>query len=101
MHKPGYVYVYMTTNEKNGILYVGITNNILQKIVDHKFGLVEGLAKKYGLNTCIYYEFYADMDVAMAREKELKGWSREQKIELLESKNPEWADLKEEIKKLK
>lgn len=101
MHKPGYVYVYMTTNEKDGILYVGITNNLLQKIVDHKFWLVEGLAKKYGLNTCVYYEFYADMDVAMAREKELKKWSREQKIELLESKNPEWIDLKEEIKKLK
>ena len=101
MHKPWYVYVYMTTNEKDGILYVGITNNLLQKIVDHKFWLVEWLAKKYGLNTCVYYEFYADMDVAMAREKELKRWSREQKIELLESKNPEWIDLKEEIKKLK
>jgi len=49
----------------------------------------------------VYYEFYEDMDVAMAREKELKRWSREQKIELLESKNPEWVDLKEEIKKLK
>lgn len=101
MHKPWYVYVYMTTNAKDGILYVGITNNLLQKIVDHKFGLVEWLAKKYWLKTCVYYEFYADMDVAMAREKELKGWSREQKIDLLESKNPEWADLNEEIKKLK
>ncbi len=101
MHKPWYVYVYMTTNEKDGILYVGITNNILQKLVDHKFWLVEGLAKKYGLNRCVYYEFYADMDIAMARGKELKQWTREQKIELLESKNPEWNDLKEEIKKLK
>jgi putative endonuclease len=62
---------------------------------------VEGLAKKYGLNRCVYYEFYADMDIAMARGKELKQWTREQKIELLESKNPEWNDLKEEIKKLK
>ena len=75
MHKPWYVYVYMTTNEKDGILYVGITNNILQKLVDHKFWLVEGLAKKYGLNRCVYYEFYADMDIAMARGKELKQWT--------------------------
>lgn len=101
MQKPGYIYVYIMTNEKNGILYVGITNNLLQKIVDHKYWLVDWLAKKYGLKTCVYYEIFKDMDLAMNRKKELKLWDRKNKIDLIHSINPDWIDLTEVIKKLK
>lgn len=100
MKKPGHLYVYILTKEKNGILFIGLTNNLTQRIIDHKFGAIEGLAKKYDLKTCVYYECYEDINVAMEREKELKWWNKEQRIELIESVNPEWNDLKEEVKKL-
>ncbi|HZD60880.1 MAG TPA: GIY-YIG nuclease family protein [Anaerolineae bacterium] len=85
-------YVYVVTN-KSGTLYVGVTNNLERRIFEHKNKLIEGFTKKYAIDQLLYYEIAGDVVRAIEREKQIKGWTRRKKIELIESCNPGWKDL--------
>ena len=88
-------YVYIMTN-RSGTLYIGVTNDLLRRIYEHKNKLVKGFTKKYNITKCVYYEETDSIEIAIAREKEIKGWLRKKKIALIESVNPYWNDLSEE-----
>jgi putative endonuclease len=90
-------YVYILASERNGTLYVGITNDLARRAYEHKSDFVEGFTKKYGVHRLVYYEQYEDIEPAILREKRLKVWKRKWKMELIERKNLEWRDLYEEI----
>lgn len=92
-----YPCVYIMSNIKNGTLYVGVTNNLLRRVWEHKNNLAEGFTKKYELHRLVYYEFYEDIRDAIAREKQIKSGSRVKKIDLIVKKNPEWVDLYGEL----
>jgi len=76
-----------------GTLYIGVTNNILRRVWEHKFELIEGFTKKYDCYRLVRYEEYSDINIAIAREKQLKNWSRIKKENLIKIDNPSWADL--------
>jgi len=82
----------MMTN-KSGTLYVGLTNNIKKRVYEHKNKMVEGFTKKYNICKLLYFETFADIYSAIAREKTIKGWLRRKKIELIKSVNPDWVDI--------
>ena len=86
-------YVYVLTNRTNRVLYIGVTNNLERRIFEHKNKLVEGFTKKYNLDKLIYYEVTNDIETALEREKQLKNWHRDWKINLIKSFNPMWNDL--------
>jgi putative endonuclease len=86
-------YVYILSNNKNGTLYIGMTNDIERRIYEHKNGLVEGFIKRYGLSKLVFCEFYKYVNDAIKREKQLKNWHRQWKINLIEENNPNWDDL--------
>ena len=86
-------YVYILTNWNNKVMYVGVTNNLQRRIAEHKSKLIEGFTKKYNVNKLVYYEHTTDINSAIAREKEIKGWKRYKKDELVVSINPKWKDL--------
>ena len=85
--------VYILTNWNDKVLYVGVTNNLLRRLYEHKNKLIDGFTKKYNVNKLVYYELFADVRLAIQREKQLKSWSRKRKDDLIASKNPEWKDL--------
>jgi putative endonuclease len=85
--------VYIMTNKTNRVLYTGVTNDLERRVYEHKGKLVEGFTKKYNVNKLIFYEICADIEGAIAREKQIKGWLRRKKVALIESVNPEWRDL--------
>lgn len=91
-HKKYWVYI---VGSPAGTLYIGMTNNIERRMIEHKSGEFEGFASKYGCNRLVYYESFDDVNKAIAREKQLKGWVRRKKIVLIESLNPRWQDLAE------
>ena len=93
----GQYFVYIVTNERNGTLYVGMTNNLVRRIYEHREGLVDGFTKKYGLKCLVHFEVHDEPLEAIRREKRLKHWDRKWKLNLIEKDNPEWADLWEEI----
>jgi len=86
-------YVYILSSEKYGTLYIGVTNNLLKRVYEHKSGLVEGFTKKYVIHVLVYYEQHEDINEAIMREKQLKKWRRDWKIRLIERNNPQWVDL--------
>jgi putative endonuclease len=88
-------YIYILTNKKHGTLYIGITNNLMRRIYEHKNGIIKGFTKKYNLDKLVYFEQTTDINAAIQREKRLKKWNRAWKIELIESINSEWKDLSE------
>ena len=90
-------YVYILTNKTNRVLYIGITNNLVRRVWEHKEKLVPGFTAKYNVTKLIYYEVFNSPEEAIAREKQLKGWLRRKKIELINRFNPEWRDLYYEI----
>jgi len=90
-------YVYILTNMKRGTLYIGVTSDLVGRIWQHKEKLVEGFSKKYGLDKLVYYESIESIESAIAREKQLKNWHREWKLNLIEESNPTWKDLFDEI----
>jgi len=90
-------YVYILASKRNGTLYVGVTNDILRRVWEHRSGKIEGFTQKYGVHILVWYETYADINVAIAREKQLKGWDRMWKIRLIEKENSGWNDLYERI----
>lgn len=89
--------VYILSSQKNGTLYIGITNNIAKRVWEHKNQKVDGFTKKYEVHHLVYYEIYDNPESAIAREKQLKKWNRKWKIELIQEKNPEWKDLYKDI----
>lgn len=90
-------YVYILANSTNVALYVGVTSNLKRRIYEHKERFKEGFPEKYGINKLVYYEVSDDAYSAITREKQLKGGSRARKNRLVESMNPQWRDLYDEI----
>ena len=86
-------YVYILASKQNGTLYTGITGNLAQRVYQHKKGLVEGFTKRYNLKILVHIEEYNNVHDAILREKQIKKWNRQWKIELIESHNPDWRDL--------
>ena len=86
-------YVYILTNVKRNVMYVGVTNNLENRIAEHGDGRGGAFTRKYRLNTLVYVEEYQYVDEAIAREKEIKGWRRSKKDALVAAFNPTWADL--------
>jgi len=91
-------YVYILANKKNGTLYTGVTSNLMKRLYEHKNDLIRGFTSKYKVHNLVYYEDTNDIRVAIEREKEIKGWNRIKKIQLIESVNPEWNDISDEWK---
>jgi putative endonuclease len=85
--------VYILTNQCHGTLYVGVTSDLAQRLIQHRTQRFKGFTSKYGLTQLAYYEFHKNMHDAIKREKRIKKWNREWKIELIESVNPAWANL--------
>ena len=81
----------------NGTLYIGVTGNLTKRIYNHKHGMVEGFTKKYGAVILVYYEQSNNIKSSIMREKQMKKWNRQWKIELIEKENPDWNDLSETI----
>jgi putative endonuclease len=92
--KGGFVYILAS---KSGVLYTGVTSSLDKRIIQHRFKTVEGFTKKYNVSRLVYYERHPDIRGAIAREKQIKGWTRIKKIALIESSNPTWRDLAEHI----
>lgn len=92
--KDYYVYI-MTNNSKT--LYTGFSNNLIRRVYEHKNKLVEGFTKKYNITKLVYLELFNNPDDAIKREKQIKGWIRKKKIDLIESMNPDWKDLSDGI----
>jgi len=86
-------YIYILASKKNGTLYIGITSDLIKRVYEHKHGLIEGFTKKYNAHKLVYYETTQDIRNAIKREKQLKAWKRQWKIELIEKQNPKWNDL--------
>ena len=90
-------YIYFLTNHYNNVLYVGVTNDLVRRIAEHKAKINKGFTYKYNCGKLVYYETFILMTDAIAREKQLKNWKREWKNKLISDINPEWRDLCEEI----
>ena len=90
-------FVYILASRRNGTLYVGMTNDLVRRVWEHKQDLVEGFTKKYGVHRLVWFETAERPEAAISREKQLKKWKRAWKLELIEEGNPEWKDLYEEI----
>lgn len=90
-------YVYMLTNWNNKVLYTGVTNDLERRIYEHKNKLVKGFTAKYNVNKLVYFECTSDITSAIAREKQIKGWTRQKKNELVQGVNPKWRDLSAEF----
>ena len=90
-------YVYIMTNSRNTVLYVGVTNNLIKRVYEHKAKLVDGFTKKYNIVKLVYYEIFEDIENAILREKQLKTGSRQKKNTLIDSTNREWRDLYDEL----
>lgn len=88
-----YYYVYIMASKKNGVLYIGVTNNLMRRVYEHRNNLCEGFTKRFNVHKLVHFEQTEDIHAAIQREKQLKRWKREWKIKLIEDSNPEWNDL--------
>ena len=88
-------YVYILASKRNGTLYIGVTNDLARRLWEHKEGLVPGFTKRHGVKTLVHVETFGDVDAAIRREKRLKKYKREWKINLIQQHNVEWRDLME------
>jgi putative endonuclease len=88
---------YILANKKKGVLYAGVTSNLVKRIWEHKQHLADGFTKKYHLHKLVYFELHEDMLEAVVREKQIKKWRRDWKVGLIERENPEWRDLYNDI----
>ncbi len=89
--------IYIVTNKKNGTLYTGVTSNLIKRIYEHKEFLINGFTKQFDCKILVFYELYDTMELAIAREKQIKGGSRKRKLALIDSINPYWKDLYNDI----
>ena len=100
-------FVYILANKRNGTLYVGVTNDLIRRIVEHKYKYIKGFTEKYKVDKLVYYESFKYVNDAIQRESNLKAWKRRWKIELIEKENKYWKDLfydltsEEEIKEIR
>ena len=85
--------LYILASKRNGTLYVGVTSNLIKRVYEHKQELAEGFTKAYGVHLLVYFETHEDMYQAITREKQIKKWNRQWKINLIETSNPMWRDL--------
>lgn len=92
-------YVYILASKKNGVLYIGVTGDLIKRVWQHKNNFAESFTKKYHTHRLVYFESSENVETAIQREKQLKNWHREWKINLIETRNPQWLDLYDEITK--
>ncbi|KTD11234.1 GIY-YIG nuclease family protein [Legionella jamestowniensis] len=90
-------YVYILASKYNGTLYIGLTSDLIRRVWEHKNKFVPGFTQKYNVTNLVYYEMFNDISLSAAREKRLKEWKRQWKIDLIQKNNPEWKDLYHEI----
>ena len=90
-------WVYFLANHPGGTLYVGVSNDLIRRVYEHREGLAEGFTKRYGIKRLVYFENHETALAAIQREKNIKHWPREWKIDLIISMNPDWRDLYDEI----
>ncbi|MBI2798115.1 GIY-YIG nuclease family protein [Candidatus Saccharibacteria bacterium] len=90
-------YVYILASDRNGTLYIGVTSNLAKRVYEHKNHLVAGFTKKYNVTKLVWFAQYDDINEAIVRENQMKKWNRSWKIRKIESSNPEWNDLYQEI----
>tara|TARA_R110002073_G_scaffold279026_1_gene443213 strand:- start:503814 stop:504122 length:309 start_codon:yes stop_codon:yes gene_type:complete len=86
-------YVYLLASQRNGTLYIGMTNDLQRRVYEHKTGTIKGFTKKYGVSILVYFEEFQQATEAINREKNLKKWKRAWKLKLFEENNPNWDDL--------
>ena len=86
-------YVYFLTNRPNGILYVGVTSDLVRRVYQHREGFVDGFTKRYGLKRLVYFEHFDDIRTAIQREHNIKHWPRAWKVRMILATNPSWDDL--------
>jgi len=91
--EPKQYYIYLMTNFSNTVIYIGVTNDIIRRVYEHKNKLMKGFTDKYNVNKLVYFESFSDVREAIAREKQIKAGSRQQKIRLITKENPEFNDL--------
>ncbi len=92
-------YVYMLASRRNGTLYIGVTNDLVRRVWEHKEGVVDGFTKSYGVHRLVWFESTENVHSALQRERTMKHWKRAWKVALIEEDNPDWADLYDEITK--
>jgi putative endonuclease len=90
-------YVYIMTNSRNTVLYVGVTNDLIRRVYEHREKLADGFTRKYNIVKLVYYEVFEDIENAIIREKQMKAGSRQRKVQLINSMNREWRDLYDEL----
>ncbi len=90
-------YVYILASRKGGAIYLGVTNNLIRRIYEHRIKAVRSFTSKYNITRLVWFEIYDDPISAISREKELKKWKRAWKVQLIQAKNPQWEDLYDEI----
>ena len=95
MDKPSYVYIM--ASEPYGTLYIGVTSNLVKRVWEHREGVVEGFTKQYGVKQLVWFEVHSDILEAIKREKQVKKWNRDWKVNLIQETNPDWRDLYDEI----
>ena len=94
---PKTYFVYILASQRNGTLYIGVTNDLARRVCEHREGQVEGFTKKHGIKRLVYFEMFGDIGLAITREKRLKRYKREWKINLIQQNNVEWNDLYETL----
>ncbi|MEW6054230.1 MAG: GIY-YIG nuclease family protein [Nitrospirota bacterium] len=92
-----YFYVYIMSNKNNSVLYTGMTNNLKKRVFEHREKVIKGFTRNYNVTKLVYYEVFMDSLNAIQREKQIKGGSRKKKFELVNSVNPGWKDLYDEL----
>jgi putative endonuclease len=90
-------YVYILASEPYGTLYIGVTSHLVKRIWEHREGVVEGFSKQYGVKQLVWYEVHSEIVHAITREKQIKKWNRNWKVNLIQEMNPDWRDLYDEI----
>jgi len=86
-------FVYILASKRNGTLYIGLTNDLVRRVYEHKIEVHKGFTKSYHVQMLVYYEVFENIDAAIVREKQLKKWNRQWKLRLIEEHNPKWKDL--------
>ena len=90
-------FAYILASRRNGTLYIGMTDNLARRVWEHQSGAVPGFTKKYGVKILVWYELHESRETAFQRERQLKKWNRAWKLQLIESRNPTWRDLADEL----
>ena len=93
LHIDRHYYVYILASKRTGTLYTGVTNDLIRRVWEHKGHFVPGFTKQYGVDQLVWFEQHGDVREAITREKQIKGWRRDWKLQLIEAENPNWDDL--------